>query len=119
VTRQQFTSIPTTARLWAAAALCVLSLGMPRSYPALAKDAPLRLLVVGAVLGLGVAALRARTPATQRLARVVTVALTVALTLALGHGDGTLVLVVALALVLAAPPAWRGSPSHDRTVMSA
>jgi hypothetical protein len=139
VTRDPFASTPTTARLWAAAVLCALSMGMAWSsavgYSSLdalgpcaydqycvpifrggyvspgsvttVSAAPVRLFVVAAVLGLVVAAARARTQTTQRLARVATVALTVALALALGHGSGPVALLLALALVLAAPPAWR------------
>jgi hypothetical protein len=106
--RDAFATVP-TVQLWAAA-LCGVSLGMSWNYPVLVRDVPIRLFIVGAGVGLLIAALRPRTPGTRRLVRTATVALTVALALALGHGSGPVVLVLAFALVLAGPPAWR-SPS--------
>jgi len=104
--------LSTTLRLSAASLLCVLALGMAWSYSAgsavLVRQAPVRLFVVAAALGLAATALRSRTPATQRLARTATAALGVAIALALGHGQGPVVLLLAVALILAAPPAWRG-----------
>lgn len=118
MTRDPFAAVPTTTRLWAAAVLCALSLGLTWSYGAPVKDAPVRLFVVAAAAGLLVAALRARTPATQRLARAATAALTVALALVLGHGSRAGVLVLALALLLAAPPAWRRPIPVNRGVLA-
>jgi hypothetical protein len=107
VTRDPFVMVPTTARLWAAAVLAALSLGLAWSSAAPGRDAPVRVFVVAAVGSLLVAALRARTPATQRLARLATGALTLALVLSLGHRTAPIALVLAMALILAAPPAWR------------
>lgn len=106
MTRDPFAAVPTTRRLWAAAVLCALSLGMAWSYSVAAKEAAIRLFVVAAVLGLLVAAWRPRTPATRRLARIATVALAIALALALGHSSRQVMFPLAVALVLAAPPAW-------------
>jgi hypothetical protein len=106
VTRDPLAPIPTTARLSAAAMLCALSLGLDWSVTTVSA-APVRLFVVAPALGLLVAALRPRTRATQRLARVATVALTVALAYALGHSNRQVVLLLAVAVVLAARPAWR------------
>jgi hypothetical protein len=98
VTRDPFAAVPTTRRLWAAAVLCALSLGMAWSYSVAAKEAAIRLFVV--------AACRPRTPATRQLARIATVALAIALALALGHSSRQVMFPLAVALVLAAPPAW-------------
>lgn len=139
MTGDPFRALPTAARLWAAAALCAVPLGLPWSYSGghyspgvlidggcasgeycapilvggyvtpgsltLVSQAPVRVFVVIAVLGLLLAAVRPRTPATQRLARAATAA--VAIALAVSTRQSAVVVPLALALTLAAAPAWR------------
>jgi hypothetical protein len=129
----------TPLRLWAAAALAILPLGLTWSrgfatggytiygdcsytadtycvsdvyFPghsqpgSLGSDVPARVFLVLAAAALVYTAVRRRTPATRRVARVGTVALAVAAALAAGAGVAATVLCCLLALVLTVPLVW-------------
>ena len=137
-----FARLPTVARLWAAAVLCVVPLGLVWSRlpgtvtPGLVgpgscdadgfctpgiytpgiyygggtvpgASASARVLLVAAAVALVVVAVRLRTDATRRVARLTTVAVGVAAALAAAdRATGSLLCLLA-ALALVAPLVWR------------
>jgi hypothetical protein len=131
--------LPTPLRLWAAAALAILPLGLnwsrgfvsigytiygncsytedtyctpdyyvPGTYRpgSMGSDVPARVFLVLAAVALVYAAVRRRTAATRRVARMGTVALGIAAALAAGAGVAATVLCCLLALVLTVPLVW-------------
>jgi hypothetical protein len=109
-----FGRLPTRARLWGAAGLTVLPLGLVWTASTgvlmLGAQASARVFLAFAAAALAWVATRVRTPATRRVARLATVALAGALVLAVRDRAVPAVLCLGLALVLTAPPAWRSVP---------
>ena len=88
---------------------CTSDVYIPGYYRpgSLGRDVPIGLFLAVAALILAVVAIRRRTDATRRLARVGTVALGIATVLALGAGAPAAVICCGLALVLSVPLVWR------------
>jgi hypothetical protein len=113
--------LPTGLRLWAAAALCILPLGLASSTSTadrylsgrylpgqhvLGAQAPARVFLVFAAAVLVFAAIRVRTAVTRRLVRAATAGLAIVAALDLSEHATTALLCAAGALALVAPLVW-------------
>jgi hypothetical protein len=116
--------LPTPLRLWAAAGLCILPLGLVWSsrgsyrpgQHVLGSETSARVFLIFAAVVLALAAIRARTAFTRRLVRAATGGLGVVVALALAY-RATLTLVCAvLALALVAPLVWTAADRRRAAV---
>jgi hypothetical protein len=115
VSNDPFRFLPTSTRMWAAAVLSLVPIGLAGSVD-MVRAAPIRVLLVGAGIGFLSAAVW-RTDGTRRVARVATGALAGALVLALAARLSVVTLLLVAAGLFAAPPIWmatRGGLAQGR-----
>jgi len=116
--RARFARSSTSARLWAAAALSTVPMGLVWSPaggssghylpgPAtLGSQSPARVFLLGAAVALLYTATRTRTPGTRRVARLATAALLAGLALAAAARSPLTLVCAGFALALVVGPAW-------------
>ncbi|MDT4912932.1 MAG: hypothetical protein QOC66_2060 [Pseudonocardiales bacterium] len=116
--------LPTPLRLWAAAGLCILPLGLVWSsrgsyrpgQHVLGSETSARVFLIFAAVVLVLAASRARTAFTRRLVRAATGGLGVVVALALAYRATLTLVCAALALALVAPLVWTAADRRRAAV---